>query len=51
MIALLFTLFVLAMILAWRNYSKASYLVFAAALTLSVYWLDYHATTPLNINL
>lgn len=51
MIALLFALLTVAIALAWRDRWRSSYVVFALALVLSVYWLDFHATTPLDIKL
>ena len=49
MIALLFALLAVAMVLAWMDHWRLSYLLFAVTLVLSIYWLDYHATTPLKI--
>ena len=51
MISLLFALMTLAIVLAWRDRWRLSYVVFAVTLALSVYWLDFHATTPLTIKL
>ncbi|MCR9134907.1 MAG: DUF5993 family protein [Alphaproteobacteria bacterium] len=49
MIALLFLLIFLAMIFAWRDHWRTSYGLFAVTMLLSIYWLKYHATTPLSI--
>ena len=49
MIALLFALLAFAMALAWMDHSRWAYFVFSITLALSIYWLDYHATTPLKI--
>ncbi len=51
MIALLFALLVAAMLLAWRDRWKWSYVLFAVTLLLSIYWFDYHATSTLTIQL
>ena len=51
MISLLFALMTIAIILAWRDRWRLSYVVFALALVMSIYWLDYHATSPLTIKL
>ena len=51
MIAFLFALLAAAMGLAWWDMRRAAYLTFSAALLLSVYWLKFHATTPLTIQL
>lgn len=50
-ISLLFALMTIAIILAWRDRWRLSYMVFAVALVMSIYWLDYHATSPLTIRL
>ncbi|MEX3009349.1 DUF5993 family protein [Hoeflea sp. TYP-13] len=49
MIALLFALLALAMVLAWYDHWRWAYALFAVTLLLSIYWLDFHATTPLKI--
>lgn len=49
MIALLFALLAIAMVLAWIDRWRWSYILFGVTLLLSIYWLDYHATTPLKI--
>ncbi|MDA4846833.1 DUF5993 family protein [Hoeflea poritis] len=49
MIALLFALLAIAMVLAWIDHWRWSYILFGVTLLLSIYWLDYHATTPLKI--
>lgn len=51
MIALLFALLAAAMLLAWHDHWRWSYAVFTLTLLMSIYWLDYHATTPLTIRL
>jgi len=51
LIALIFALLVAAIVLAWRDQWKPSYVLFAVTMLLSIYWLDFHATTPLNIDL
>ena len=51
MIALLFLLLFLAMLAAWSDRWWAAYALFAVTLVLSIYWLDFHATTPLKIAL
>lgn len=51
MIALLFALLTAAMLLAyWRRMLWAN-LIFAVALVLGIYWLDFHATSQLTIRL
>lgn len=49
MIALLFALLFIAMIAAWWDRLWIAYGVFAVTLGLSIYWLKFHATTPLKI--
>ncbi len=49
MIAFLFLLLFVAMLFAWRDHWYTSYGLFAVVVVLSVYWLKYHATTPLEI--
>ncbi|MCY6380441.1 DUF5993 family protein [Hoeflea prorocentri] len=51
MIALLFALLAIAMVLAWDDRWRWSFVVFAIVLVMSIYWLDFHATTPLKIKL
>ncbi len=51
MIALLFTLLCLAMGLAWIGRVGMAYAVFAVTMVMSVYWLDFHATSQLTIQL
>lgn len=51
MIALLFALFAIAMGLAYFYYLKTSFVVFGVTLLLSSYWLKFHATTQLTIEL
>jgi preprotein translocase subunit SecF len=50
-IALLFALLVAAIVLAWRDQWKWSYVLFAVTILLSIYWLDFHATSKLSIHL
>jgi hypothetical protein len=40
-----------AIVLAWRDRWRLSFVVFAVTFALSIYWLDFHATTPLSIKL
>ena len=49
MIALLFALLAIAMVLAWADHWRWSFVLFAVVLLMSIYWLDFHATTPLKI--
>lgn len=51
MIALLFALFTAAMMLSFLGRMRGAYGVFSVALLLSLYWLKFHATTPLTIQL
>ncbi len=51
MIALLFALFTCALGLAYYNLVRLSYALFVVTLLASVYWLKFHATTPLSIQL
>lgn len=51
MIALLFALFAVAMVLAWYKLQTAAYAVFGVTLLVSVYWLKFHATSALTIQL
>ncbi|MEP2030593.1 MAG: DUF5993 family protein [Paracoccaceae bacterium] len=51
MIALLFALFALAMGLAWYDRQTPALLVFGATMLMSVYWLKFHATSVLTIQL
>ncbi|MCV0427414.1 MAG: DUF5993 family protein [Roseibium sp.] len=51
MISLLFALMTVAILLAWRDRWRLSFFVFGITLVLSIYWLDFHATTPLTIRL
>ncbi len=51
MIALLFALFASAMALAYFKLVRSSYAIFVLALLISTYWLKFHATTPLSIQL
>jgi len=51
LIALLFALLVAAMVLAWRDHWKWSYVLFTVTMLLGIYWFDYHATSTLTIQL
>ncbi len=51
MMALLFALFSGAMILAYLGKLAKAHWTFAAALALSLYWLNYHSTSTLGIAL
>ena len=51
MIALLFLLLTLAMLAAGRDKWGLSYGLFAVTMGLSVYWLKFHATTALTVQL
>jgi hypothetical protein len=51
MIALLFALLAAAMLLALRRRMLWANLLFAAAIVLGAYWLDFHATSQLSIDL
>jgi len=51
MIALLFALLTAAIGLAWIDRRRIAYAVFAATILLSIYWLKFHATSPLTIQL
>jgi hypothetical protein len=51
MIALLFGLLGAAMLAAWRGRVSWGYGLFAVAMVLSVYWLKFHATSQLTIQL
>lgn len=51
MIALLFALFSVAMIASYFGVRKAAYAVFAATIVMSLYWLKFHATSELTIQL
>lgn len=50
-IALQFSLVTAAMLLAYFELQKLAKLVFAGALLLAIFWLGFHATSPLNIQL
>ena len=49
MAALLFALFLVAMLLAWGNRKRSALVLFAVTLALSVYWFRFHATESLAI--
>lgn len=51
MIALLFALLVVCMILSFFALNRVAYSVFAVTFLLSLYWLKYHATSVLTIQL
>ncbi|WP_254445635.1 MULTISPECIES: DUF5993 family protein [unclassified Ruegeria] len=51
MIALLFALFASSMTLAYLKLVRFSYAVFVLTLLMSAYWLKFHATTALSIQL
>jgi len=51
LIALLFTLLLVAMLFAWRDQKRLSLFLFFVAMVGSIYWLKFHATTPLTIML
>jgi hypothetical protein len=48
-IALLFTLLLVAMLFAWHNQKRLSLFLFFVTVGASIYWLKFHATTPLTI--
>ncbi|WP_268808476.1 DUF5993 family protein [Roseovarius albus] len=48
---MLFALLSLAMLLSYFGMQKFAYAVFAVSIVLSVYWLKFHATSPLTIQL
>ena len=49
MIALLFTLLFVAMLFAWHNQKRLSLFLFFIAIGASIYWLKFHASSPLTI--
>lgn len=49
MISLLFSLFLVAMVLAVVNKQKFSLAAFSVAMILTVYWFNHHATDTLDI--
>ncbi|WP_172677873.1 DUF5993 family protein [Ruegeria sp. 6PALISEP08] len=51
MIALLFLLFTVTMGLNYFNLTKVGNVLFFATLALSIYWLKFHATSQLTIQL
>lgn len=51
MIALLFALFSVTMVLSYFAMPRLAYAVFAVTLIMSVYWLKFHATSQLTIQL
>ncbi|MEM7320875.1 MAG: DUF5993 family protein [Pseudomonadota bacterium] len=51
MIALLFASFSLAMVLGYFGLQKFGYALFAVTIAMSVYWLKFHATSQLTIQL
>jgi hypothetical protein len=51
MIALLFSSFAGAMGLAWYGRQPAACILFGIAMLVSAYWLKFHATSQLTIQL
>ncbi|MCA0906347.1 MULTISPECIES: DUF5993 family protein [Ruegeria] len=51
MIALLFSLFIATMGLNYFKLTKAGNALFFVTLAMCIYWLKFHATTPLTIQL
>ena len=51
MMALLFVLFLMAMILALKNRARLSIVFFGVALALSTVWFLHHASSTLSIHL
>lgn len=51
MIALIFILLLVAVLLAWRGYRKASIYCFAITLILAIFDFLHHITDPLTIQL
>ncbi len=51
MIAMLFALFSAAMVLSYFTMPRAAYTVFGVTLVISLYWLKFHATSQLTIQL
>ena len=51
MTALIFMSFASAMGLAWYNRLTVAYIVFGVTLLVSVFWLKFHATSVLTIQL
>ena len=51
MIAFLFATVSASMLLAYFGNVKISYVVFTISILLGTYWLKFHSTTPLTIQL
>lgn len=51
MIALLFALLSVAMLLGYMRMPKIAYAVFGLTIVMSAYWLKFHATSQLTIQL
>ena len=51
MMSLLFSLFLVVMILALANKEKLSFMTFGVAIILSTFWFLHHATSSLEIQL
>ena len=51
MMTLLFALFLAACALAYFDQITKAYWAFAAGLALSLYWLNFHSTSTLDIQL
>jgi hypothetical protein len=51
MMTLLFVLFLIVMILVWKNQEKLSFIVFGVAIVLSSLWFLHHASSRLTIQL
>ena len=51
MIALLFALLTAALLSIWWHKLALAYGFFAVTILLSIYWLSYHATSKLTIQL
>jgi lipopolysaccharide export LptBFGC system permease protein LptF len=51
MIALLFALLSSTMVLGYFRMQKIAYAVFAVTMVMSAYWLKFHATSQLTIQL
>ncbi|MEM1130599.1 MAG: DUF5993 family protein [Pseudomonadota bacterium] len=51
MSALIFLVFTVAIILAWMDHARVSYVAFAVAIALGLFWFRHHSTDVLNIQL
>jgi Family of unknown function (DUF5993) len=49
LVALLFTLLFVSMLFAWRDQKRLSLFLFFVTIGAGVYWLKFHATSPLTI--